>query len=203
MHLSDCDCEAAWSRFFRAHCDGLFEMALLLSANPNTAEAILVTTLEHVDISAPPRTNDLSELQNTLAIKIVRDAGPASSAGISNAGSMLRSGLRPILQLDRFPRACFVLRFLLGYAISSCAHIVGVEEAGVKALLQTGLIQFHRAVLQQSRRPLAYESRERIAKPSVHSGIDDVEGLDANTQNAEFLGSHPIENHVAREANGD
>ncbi len=150
MRLSDCDCGAAWRGFFRDHCDALFQMALLLSADPDTAEAILATALEDIDTSVPPKADDLGILQKTIVIKIVHDAGSVSAASVSNAGSMLQRGLRPILQLERFPRVCFVLRFLLGYGTSSCAQMMGVEEAGVKALLHLGLIQFHRAVMGEN-----------------------------------------------------
>ena len=58
---------------------------------------------------------------------------------------MLQPGLLPVLQLERFPRVCFVLRMLFGYATSACAGMLGIDEGSVKVLLQEALLQLHHA----------------------------------------------------------
>jgi DNA-directed RNA polymerase specialized sigma24 family protein len=43
------------------------------------------------------------------------------------------------MQIERLPRTCFVLRLLLGYSRRVCAHLLGIEESKVEALLQTAI----------------------------------------------------------------
>jgi DNA-directed RNA polymerase specialized sigma24 family protein len=59
---------------------------------------------------------------------------------------MLQPGLWPVLQIDRQPRVCFVLRMLLGYATSSCAQMLAIEEQVVKAALQNAILQLQHAM---------------------------------------------------------
>jgi hypothetical protein len=47
--------------------------------------------------------------------------------------------------LERFPRFCFVLRMLLGYATSACAAMLGINEGNVKVLLRVAVLQLHHA----------------------------------------------------------
>lgn len=133
-----------------ANCALLFQIALLLTADPETAEATVANAFENIDLSVPPSRAQLATLEKNVAIESVRTAGTPSSATVAIASSMLQSGLRPVLQLERFPRACFVLHFLLGYGTSSCAQMQSIDESGVKALLRIGLIQLHRAVLLEN-----------------------------------------------------
>jgi hypothetical protein len=58
---------------------------------------------------------------------------------------MLQPGLLPVLQLERFPRVCFVLLMLVGYPTSACAGMLGIDEGGVKVLLRVAVLQLHHA----------------------------------------------------------
>ena len=58
---------------------------------------------------------------------------------------MLQPGLLPVLQLEPFPRVCFVLRTLFGYATSACAGMLGIDKGGVKVLLRVAVLQLHHA----------------------------------------------------------
>jgi DNA-directed RNA polymerase specialized sigma24 family protein len=57
---------------------------------------------------------------------------------------MLQPGLRPIIQIERFPRICFVLRMLLGYSTVMCAQMLGVEENHVRMLFQMAALQLQK-----------------------------------------------------------
>lgn len=100
-----------------ANCALLFQIALLLTADPETAEATVANAFENIDLSVPPSRAQLATLEKNVAIESVRTAGTPSSATVAIASSMLQSGLRPVLQLERFPRACFVLHFYWGMAL--------------------------------------------------------------------------------------
>ncbi len=139
-------CPKAWMRFFQVHSDQLFQTALLLSADPDEAEASIVTTLGSVDLSKPPAESELLNLQEKIARQAIQNARASGSPKISEAHSLLQDGLQPVLQIQRFPRVCFVLRMLLGYATSSCAQMLGIEEAVVRTLLRIAVLQLQTTV---------------------------------------------------------
>ena len=140
------DCPKNWKAFFQVHSDALFQTALLLSADPEEAEASIAATLESVDLSKPPAKAQLLMLQEKLARRTIQAAHASESPRISEARSLLQAGLQPVLQIERFPRVCFVLRTLLGYATSSCAQMLGIEEAAVRMLLRVAILQLHGTV---------------------------------------------------------
>ena len=147
------DCPKIWREFFQAHCDALFQTALLLSADPDEAEASLAATLDSVDLSKPPSESQFLMLQGKLARRTIQITAASASPKISEAGSLLQAGLHPVLQIERFPRVCFVLRTLLGYATSSCAQMLGIDEAAVRTLLRIAILQLHNTVTGTSSRP--------------------------------------------------
>jgi hypothetical protein len=85
-------------------------------------------------------------LKTAIVLRSVQSAPPFSPSDTANARSMLQPGLWPVLQIERQPRLCFVLRMLLGYATSSCAQMLAIEEQAVKALLQNALLQLQHAM---------------------------------------------------------
>jgi hypothetical protein len=98
-----------------------------------------------VDLSTLRHENALAILKDAIVLRSLQSARPLSPADTLNARSMLQLGLWPVLQIERRPRLCFVLRMLLGYGISSCAQMLAIEEQVVKTLLQNALIQLQRA----------------------------------------------------------
>jgi len=134
-----------WKDLFQANLDALFELALLLTADPQEAEANLGGTIDTLDFSKQPNADALAVIQTALARQSIRSGEIISSAGVAGARSMLQPGLLPVLQLKRFPRVCFVLRMLFGYATSACARMLGIDEGGVKVLLRVAVFQLHHA----------------------------------------------------------
>jgi hypothetical protein len=135
----------SWMALLKSNCAALFQTALLLSADPQIAEASIAVTIDNLDISKAPRQDESSSLQKTVAMHTLRIQETASFSRTVEAQPMLQSGLWPILQLEKFVRACFVLRFLLGYSTSCCAQIIGIEQAAVEASLDTALLQLQQA----------------------------------------------------------
>ena len=117
----DDDCQLTWREFYRANGDSLFQTALLLSADPDMAEAALTSDIDSINASEPPGKDEFLTLQTSVVRHSVRSLGTKISAKRVRARSMLQVGLRPVLQLGNAPRVCLVLRLLLGYTISSCA----------------------------------------------------------------------------------
>jgi hypothetical protein len=134
-----------WKDVFQANLDPLFELALLLTADPQKAETNLAGIINTLDFSKQPDEDVLAVLQTAVARQSVGSGGGISSAGAAEARSMLQPGLLPVLQLERPSRVCFVLRMLLGYATSACAGILGIDEGGVKLLLRVAVLQLHHA----------------------------------------------------------
>jgi hypothetical protein len=141
--------QETWEDVFRGNLDALFQLALLLTADPREAEANLAGVINTLDFSKRPEEDALAVLQTAIARQSIESAGPISSTGAAAARSMLQPGLRPVLQLEHFPRVCFVLRMLLGYATSACAGMLGIDEGGVKVLLSVAVLQLHRACSMQ------------------------------------------------------
>jgi hypothetical protein len=137
--------EKTWKDVFQTNLDALFQLALLLTADSREAEANLATVVSTLDFSKQPDEDALAVLQTAVAQQSIESRGAIFSAGTVEARSMLQPGLLPVLQLERFPRVCFVLRMLLGYATSACAGMLGIEEDGVKVLLRAAVLQLHHA----------------------------------------------------------
>ena len=151
--LLENDCPNTWRAFFEAHWDALFQTALLLSADLDEAEANIAATIDAVDLSKPPAELDLSILQEKLARRTIQTALASPCPKVSEARSLLQAGLQPVLQIEKFPRVCFVLRTLLGYATSSCAQMLGIEETAVRTLLRIAILQLNDTVTGTGGRP--------------------------------------------------
>jgi hypothetical protein len=134
------------TQILKAHLDSLFQTALLLTAEPETAEASVASSLDAVDLSTLPQENAFAALKEAIVLRSVQSARPLSPSDTLNARAMLQPGLWPVLQIERQPRVCFVLRMLLGYATSSCAQMLAIEEQVVKAALQNGILQLQHAM---------------------------------------------------------
>jgi hypothetical protein len=52
---------------------------------------------------------------------------------------MLELSFWPVMQIERLPSTCFVLRLLLGYPRPVCAQLLGIEESKSETLLQTAI----------------------------------------------------------------
>jgi len=133
----------AWKDVYQVNLDSLFQLALLLTGDSQEAEANLTTVISGFDFSKQPGKDVLAVLQTAVAERSIGSAGASSSGGLAGARSMLQPGLLPVLHLERFPRVCFVLRMMLGYATSACAVMLGIEEGAVKRLLQVAVLQLH------------------------------------------------------------
>lgn len=107
--------QLSWMALLKSNCAALFQTALLLSADPQIAEASIAITIDNLDVSKAPRQDESSTLQETVAMHTLRMTEKAPVSRTVEAQPVLQSGLWPILRLEKFARACFVLRLLLGY----------------------------------------------------------------------------------------
>ena len=147
--------EREWRDFLQKNRNRLFQTALLLSADSHIAETALIGSIEDLDIFRPPEENTLAVWEKAVVIRSVEPDKPLSGPGATGQAkalraisvrTMLQPGLWPVVQIERSPRICFVLRMLLGYPITSCVQILGIEESRIYALLQMAAVQ-----LQQER----------------------------------------------------
>jgi hypothetical protein len=128
-----------WADLWQANLNALFQMALLLTADPREAEENLIGVIETVDMSQQPGDDALATLQMAVARHAIRRLEAGLRRGIAEARSMLQADLLPVLQVEPYPRFCFVLRILVGYATSTCAGMLGVNEGTVSLLLRASL----------------------------------------------------------------
>ncbi len=138
------DYRQGWLELFRANLNELFELALLLTADPLRAEAGVTRSIESLDVFAQP---DIKILKKTVALHSTSEGSVRSTLGTSHARSMLRQGLWPVLQVARSPRACFVLKVLMGYGTSACAGMLGIEQHAISTLLRMAILRLNSAVI--------------------------------------------------------
>jgi hypothetical protein len=132
-----------WTQFISINGNALFQIALLLSGDASTAEAALANGMEDLDTSRPPGEDAAAEWEKAVVIRSVQISTASSFTGNHSLPSLLQPGLWPVMQIERYPRICFVLRMLLGYAASFCAQMLGIEENGIQPLLRTAVVRLH------------------------------------------------------------
>jgi hypothetical protein len=144
MSSSD-EYQKTWKDVLQTNLDALFQLALLLTADPQEAEDNLAAIISTLDLSKQPDGDALTVIQAALVRHSIRSSGIVSAAGFAGTRSMLQPGLLPVLQVEHFSRICFVLRTLFGYATSVCARMLGIDEGDVRVLLRIAVLQLHDA----------------------------------------------------------
>jgi hypothetical protein len=137
--------QKTWKDVIQTNFDALFQLALLLTADPQKAEDDLVAIIGTLDLSKQPDEDALGVIQAALVRQSIRSSGIISAVGVAGTLSMLQPALLPVLQLEHFSRICFVLRALFGYATSACARTLGINEGDVRVLLRVAVLQLHHA----------------------------------------------------------
>ena len=127
--LTETSYERQWNEFVEVNARAMFQIALLLSGAAHLAENALISSLEDLDVSAPPN-DDLAVWQRAVVVRSVRSANWAQVAD-PHSLSMLQSGLRPVMMIVGLPRIHFVLRMLLGYSLAECAQIVDTADGNI------------------------------------------------------------------------
>lgn len=133
--------EQAWKSFLQGHCNSMFQTALLLSADTHVAEAALADSIGDLNLSTPPEKSSLAIWERAVMMRSIGAHEPASLEEGSMARSLLQSGLWPVIEIERYPRICFVLCVLLGYAAAFCAQTLGIAESEIQTLLQKAVTQ--------------------------------------------------------------
>ncbi len=150
--------EREWRDFLQENCKRLFQTALLLSADSHIAETALIESIEDLNLSQPPGRNTRAVWEKAVVMRSVELQKTLSEPGVTDqvkgvraipVQSMLQPGLRAVVQIERSPRTCFILRILLGYATTSCVQILGIDESRIYVLLQMAAIQLNKDQLQQ------------------------------------------------------
>ena len=133
--------EHAWKNFLQVNGNSMFQTALLLSENAHAAEAALADSIDDLDLSSPPGNHSLAIWEGAVIKRSIGARASASPAEASMARSMLQPGLRPVIEIERCPRICFVLHVLLGYKAVFCAQMLGTAESEIGILLKRAVTQ--------------------------------------------------------------
>ena len=131
----------SWKALVKANLNALFQTALLLSEDPEIAESAVLAALGAIDVCEPTAPDQASLLQRAVAAQTLKQAKANSKAKSSDARSLLQADLWPVLQIEKLPRACFVLCLLLGYTGASCARTLEIEESRVRKFLGLAAVQ--------------------------------------------------------------
>ena len=131
--------EREWIEFVELNSNAMFQVALLLSPDVYTAEAALLNSIDELEIRRAPRQGDLAAWQHAVVARSIATR-TTEHAGVNLLyRSMLQPGLWPVMQIDRLPRTCFVLRLLLCYPRVVCAQLLRIEESEIEKLLETAI----------------------------------------------------------------
>lgn len=114
-------CEQEWRDFFKINCNALFQTALLLTADAVTAEVALTKTIEELDMARSPAQTSLAAWRETVVMRSIETVQLSASPPDPRTRFMLQPGLQPVIEIERFPRICFVLRMLLAIQMH-CVH---------------------------------------------------------------------------------
>ena len=139
MQLDTDSSEREWIEFLELNSNAMFQVALLLSADVYTAEATLLNSIDELEIRSAPRQGNLAAWQHAVVVRSIATRTTEKSAVDLLYRSMLQPGLWPVMQIERLPRTCFVLRLLLGYPGPVCAQLLGIEESKIETLLETAI----------------------------------------------------------------
>lgn len=131
--------EREWTDFLEVNSSAMFQLAQLLTADSHAAEAALISSIDDLETARPPGHSDLAAWQHLVVVQSIAVAETATSAADQLSFDRLQPGLWPVIRMDRFPRACFVLRLFLGYPRAACAQFLGVDESKVEESLQTAI----------------------------------------------------------------
>ena len=131
--------EREWIEFLELSSNAMFQVALLLSVDVYTAEAALLNSIDELEITRAPRKGDLAAWQHAVVARSIATRTTEQSGLDLLYRSMLQPGLWPVMQIERLPRTCFVLRLLLGYPRPVCAQLLGIEESKIEQLLETAI----------------------------------------------------------------
>ena len=132
--------------------DKAYVTALLLTANPERAEAAILegNRVTHLD-----NTSGEAFLRGAVnaAVEPPSDTSEQLPEDLERASSMLPFELRRVLHLPQALRHCFVLRFLVGLPREVCARLLHLEirqvdERARTAMLELPTIQKNRGVLR-------------------------------------------------------
>ena len=131
--------EQEWADFLEVNSSAMFQLALLLSADSHAAELALLKSVDDLEIARPPRNSDLAAWQHAVVTQSISVPETATSAADQLSFNRLQPGLWPVIQIDRFPRICLVLRLFLGYPRAACAQFLGIDESNLEELLRTAI----------------------------------------------------------------
>jgi hypothetical protein len=137
--------EREWIDFLELNSNAMFQLALLLSADVHTAEVALLNSIDELEITRPPREGDFAVWQHAVVAQSMATRTRRKSGVDLHYRSMLQPGLWPVMQIERFPRTCFVLRLLLGYPRPLCAQLLDIEQSTIERLLQTAVETLQRS----------------------------------------------------------
>jgi hypothetical protein len=115
----------AWRQFVLKHGNWLFQAALLLAADPATAEKALLHSVRQIDPDSSPSGADLEWIQESLIEYCIVAVRSFASTTRQIPVDMLPPELYAVIQIGLDPRMCFVLRCLcLAMSIRIFAQIL-------------------------------------------------------------------------------
>jgi hypothetical protein len=129
-----------WRDFVNLNSGAMFQIALLLSGSAALAEQAIIASLDDIDVSMPPGSNDLTLWQSAVIARTIKNEAWKAAADVT-AFSMLQPGLWPVLRIRGRSRIWFVLRMLLNYSATECVQTLAIDESEMPALVNEAIDQ--------------------------------------------------------------
>ena len=105
--LEKCTIEQDWINILEKHCCVLFQISLLISADPVAAETALIETINELDICRGPGADSDARLESGVVMRSIAWPETRSSTQRLLAQSMLQPGMQLLTTLGRLPRICY------------------------------------------------------------------------------------------------
>jgi hypothetical protein len=118
-----------------------FRTALLISADPDTAEDVVARSIAECDAADLQHESRRQNWRDSVVARSIEASTAFPVATGKLAATYLTPRLRPVVFIDLKPRICFVLRLLLGYSKAECAGMMRIRESEVGPLLVNALVQ--------------------------------------------------------------
>ncbi len=146
-----------------------FFASILITGNQMLAEGAVMNAIELLNADEADACSDAMFFDNSIdgALRAEAEQDVSTSCEEKEVTSLLLPGiLRNVLRLDRYPRLCFVLRFLLGTTRQTCAHQLRLDVRRVDDF------QSRRCASSRLLRDCKYLNRSRPAAATGRVSID-------------------------------
>ena len=128
--------------------DTAFLTAVLLTASLPAAENAVLAAINSIEITSQT-SRALTEKTAAAALPLSSEKTADNQQELQAALAILPAALRPVLEMSRRLRHCWVLRFAVRMSGSACARLLNLREDEVDEATRAALCELARIVARQ------------------------------------------------------